>query len=128
MNLYDIAIARKLSGNGGGGGSSDFSTAEVTIVNNSETAVYINTQFVYEDSGDKYWEQDGYDLSAPATVTLDTILFQGVGYMTMFVSGSDMETFYDASKVSVTGDIEKVPDIDDAWWLEITGNGTITIS
>lgn len=29
MNLYDIAIARKLSG--GGGGSSDFSTAEVTI-------------------------------------------------------------------------------------------------
>ena len=36
MDLYDIAIARKLSGGGGGGGgSSDFSTAEVTIINNS---------------------------------------------------------------------------------------------
>lgn len=32
MDLFDIAIARKLSGGGGGGGSSDFSTAEVTIV------------------------------------------------------------------------------------------------
>lgn len=31
MNLYDIAIARKLSGGGGGGGSSDFSIAKVTI-------------------------------------------------------------------------------------------------
>ena len=32
MNLYDIAIARKLSGGGGGGGSSDFTKAEVTII------------------------------------------------------------------------------------------------
>lgn len=31
MDLYDIAIAKKLSSSGGGGGSSDFSTAEVTI-------------------------------------------------------------------------------------------------
>lgn len=31
MNLYDIAVARKLSGGGGGGGSSDFSTATVTL-------------------------------------------------------------------------------------------------
>ena len=34
MDLYDIAVARKLSGGsgGGGGGSSDFSTAQVTVV------------------------------------------------------------------------------------------------
>lgn len=33
MDLYDIAIARKLSGGGGGGGGgdSDFSTAQVTF-------------------------------------------------------------------------------------------------
>ena len=32
MDLYDVAVARKLSsGGGGGGGSSDFSTAEVTL-------------------------------------------------------------------------------------------------
>lgn len=30
-DLFDIVVARKLSG-GGGGGSSDFSTAEVTII------------------------------------------------------------------------------------------------
>ena len=33
MDLYDIAIAKKLSGSGGGGGSSsDFTTATVTFV------------------------------------------------------------------------------------------------
>ena len=31
MDLFDVVIARKLSG-GGGGGSSDFSTASVTFV------------------------------------------------------------------------------------------------
>ena len=31
MDLYDVAIARKLSGGGGGGGSSDFSTATMTV-------------------------------------------------------------------------------------------------
>ena len=31
MDLYDVIVAKKLSG-GGGGGSSDFSTATVTIV------------------------------------------------------------------------------------------------
>ena len=38
MDLYDIAIARKLSGGGGGGGSSDFSTATVTVVNGNINA------------------------------------------------------------------------------------------
>lgn len=32
MNLYDIAIAKKLSGGGGGGGSSDFAVATVTVI------------------------------------------------------------------------------------------------
>ena len=30
-DLFDIAVARRLAGGSGGGGSSDFSTAEVTI-------------------------------------------------------------------------------------------------
>ena len=34
MDLYDVAVARKLS-SGGGGGSSDFSTAEVTFTSTS---------------------------------------------------------------------------------------------
>ena len=48
MDLYDIAIAKKLSSSGGGGGSSDFSTAEVTfncIDNEPEmTLPFINIQ------------------------------------------------------------------------------------
>ena len=31
MDLFDIAVARKLSGGGGGGGSSDFTTCTLTI-------------------------------------------------------------------------------------------------
>lgn len=36
MNLYDIAIARKLSG--GGGGSSDFSTATIVLDTTNQTS------------------------------------------------------------------------------------------
>ncbi len=39
MNLYDIAIARKLSSGGGGGGDSDFSTAEVTVMGNDSISL-----------------------------------------------------------------------------------------
>lgn len=31
MNLYDLAIAKKLAGGGGGGGGGDFTTAKVTF-------------------------------------------------------------------------------------------------
>lgn len=44
MDLFDIAVAKKLAGGGGGGGSSDFSTAQVTLVNNSsvlESAIVV---------------------------------------------------------------------------------------
>lgn len=34
MDLFDIAVARKLSG-GGGGGDSDFSTAQMTVTGNT---------------------------------------------------------------------------------------------
>jgi len=33
MNLFDVAVASKLSGGGGGGGSSDFDVKTLTIVN-----------------------------------------------------------------------------------------------
>ena len=44
MDLFDIAVARKLS-SGGGGGSSDFSTAEVTINGKSGEYLYLLTDF-----------------------------------------------------------------------------------
>lgn len=41
MDLYDIAIARKLSGGGGGGGSSDFSKAIVNVIGNDKTIDFL---------------------------------------------------------------------------------------
>lgn len=41
MDLYDIAIAKKLSGSGGGGGSSDFSTATVTYETDQVFPLYM---------------------------------------------------------------------------------------
>lgn len=38
MNLYDIAIARKLSGGGGGGGTSVFPVFTALIVNDGDNA------------------------------------------------------------------------------------------
>ena len=47
MSLYDIAIARKLSG--GGGGSSDVSTAKITLVDPNENGYVLLGPF-YEDA------------------------------------------------------------------------------
>lgn len=48
MDLYDIAVARKLSGGSGGGGSSDFTTANVTLVKNvSQGVIQIPTLYTF---------------------------------------------------------------------------------
>ena len=40
MNMYDVLLAKKLSG-GGGGGSSDFSVVDVTFINTDPNDYYI---------------------------------------------------------------------------------------
>ena len=53
MDLYDIAVARKLSGGGGGGGSSDFPTAYVTYVADGQSA-FFNGSYYNEDTSEEY--------------------------------------------------------------------------
>ena len=70
MNLYDIAIARKLSG-GGGGGSSDFSTATITVVGNLPAS--FNGAFVVDDN-ETSWEGR---MLPPISPTATVILYKG---------------------------------------------------
>lgn len=51
MNLYDIAIARKLSGGGGGGGGVNPHMATLTFVGSSDTAVINLWQYLDESTG-----------------------------------------------------------------------------
>ena len=58
MDLFDIAVARKLSGgSGGGGGSSDFSTAEVTwVVTGGASATIYDLIFIMSGDGGRYFQ------------------------------------------------------------------------
>lgn len=94
MDLFELAVARKLSGGGGGGGgSSDFSTATVTITLNDGTKEYL------EYYNPIFWEADEYDEGFPAlaAVNMDVvvpyatnvvpiILYKGYGLL-MFAAG-----------------------------------------
>lgn len=97
MDLFDIAVAKKMSG-GGGGGSSDFSTATVTFTN-SAGAQFMLSQIMPEGDG-SFPSTDG------ASGTLQAILYKGkaVGLIlggTVTIEGS---ASYRAPLLTVTGD------------------------
>lgn len=49
MDLFDIAVARKLAGGGGGGGSSDFSKAIVNVIGNDKTIDFLPNTLESDD-------------------------------------------------------------------------------
>lgn len=111
MDLYDIAVARKLSGGGGGGGSSDFSTAEVTI---NGMPPFIADVATLTDDG------------------LRASCFKGIGDGTITVvlyKGSTiLEGNNDTPEFTVpAGETNISYDSDEDYWI-ITGDCTITIS
>ena len=114
MDLYDVAVARKLSsGVGGGGGSSDFSTAEVTIVGGqglgSEVVLPIITEMAFGD----YTGIVSTELFESGIQTV--VLYQGHAYADgVYISSvSGNATLTDEGKLKL---------------LDITGDCTITIS
>lgn len=131
-DLFDIAVARKLSG-GSGGGSSDFSTAQVTLSANAEDT-YIQISSVVLDIvsrifvppypiSDPLYYPLGYDTDASLGETLTVVLYQGAGYATFYA--------YHEETVSVSGSatieqyiVEDIP----MYFIIITGDCTITIS
>ena len=105
MDLYDIAVARKLSSGGGGGGSSDFSTAEVTI--SGQTSA--NLPVCIEAGGMKF-------------LTAMTNPYSSGKYTVALWKGQCMCSIPDVA--STSGSIENLTE--DVYL--ITGDCTITIS
>lgn len=114
MGLYDIAIAKKLISEGGGGGSSDFSTAEVTTVMNQAAPIYI--PYLYEDGSESAMVSLGITDGGTYLVPMyKGVLAGGVAAMaqTVQVSGN-AEWDAESETVTITGDctitIEAIPE------------------
>ena len=107
----------------GGGGSSDFSTAEVTIINNANNSVDFTVPLALEEgefddnSPALCFASNGY-VDGGNTFTMKVVLYKGTG---AFVLSS-----VDVSQVTLTGDI--VPIFEDGLEYYVTGDCTITIS
>ena len=94
-----------------GGGSSDFSTAEVTIINNNNSEVWFIDGIVVEaDQLNIY----GFKAEPNTTETVEILLYKNQAYMEIG----------DGFTYSLSGDITEV----EASKVMITGDGTITIS
>lgn len=95
----------------GGGGSSDFSTAEVTITNSTSSNITQSCIAVIEYAGEEGLTSTLPPLGANQSITCDMVLFKGT------------QGFYapDDVYITVTGDITE-----EEGWITITGDGTIT--
>ena len=128
MDLFDIAVARKLSGgSGGGGGSSDFSTATVTVNNSSGSVPFGQLYGAIVDSAELGYEfgsvvsSSELELSNTSPITATAVLYRGYAYLVIFaVLASDITLSGSATK-EIFGD-------NDGTIITITGDCTITIS
>ena len=103
------------------GGSSDFSTAEVTLINtNADDISIANLPIVYVDD-EEMWGNAFIDANSQATLTL--ILYLGKTLITSVTVGST--PLADGTGITVTGDIDNKSDEYEVY-IEITGDGTIT--
>lgn len=114
--LHTLDISQPQSG----GGSSDFSTAEVTIINNtSDTSInflmptFMETPFISSTYQSNL-------IFSHQTVVKPIILYKNKGNIAV----RDYEIYETQPNFSVTGSIEYIGDGE----FYITGNGTITIS
>ena len=116
MNALEQAVAS------GGGGSSDFSTAEVTVVNGLNIPVSASTARACE-TGDM-------GAGAPAMIypEIDVMGSQSATFSIVLYKGKSVAIFYlESGTITVSGNITIVGE-GDGIILEITGDGTITIS
>lgn len=101
----------------GGGGSSDFSTAEVTITANADILFYgaiaLLDDLTYDDAS-----YTVISVRAGHPETFNVIMYKGAAILI----NSDDAPF---ANVSLSGSLEL---IDDDYAIKVTGDGTITIS
>lgn len=120
MDLFDIAVAKKLAGGGGGGGGGgDFSTCTVTIHNATLLSIdlfglpYVTEMDGFAFVGGLYGDQIESDGHLQLTVPL---------YKGGCVWFASVLSVYEGATFHTTGDI-----VDMGGILMITGDGTITI-
>ena len=92
MNLYDIAIAKKLSGGGGGGGG-DFTTATLTIISDGRKVDASLPMPV--DAGTWGPDQPAFLWTFPQELvngTYTIVLFKGALYVPMTIEGTEWTT------------------------------------
>ena len=111
MDLFELALAKKLAGGGGGGGG-DFDIATVGITNNSGDRVGL--------TGSLVGSQGGMSFIAP---TANVATGDTQWSVAIYKDGAIIQ-FNASANYSVTGSIMQ---IDVASFL-VSGNGTITIS
>lgn len=115
-DLFDIVVARKLSG-GGGGGSSDFSTATVTLICNA----------TYEVNCGLATAKEAMPPFVPQAETVSIFtLYDGDEFTVTAVlyKGRCRFTALNATALSGTGNVQDITSLD----AIITGDCTITIS
>lgn len=104
----------------GGGGSSDFSTAEVTFVNSTGSLKTVGNiiHTVDDDPEEPYMADDIIAVLANGTNVVNAVLYKGLQYVPV-VSGTTITT--------TTGNVEVIEN-PDGTLLVINGDCTITIS
>ena len=111
MDLFDIAVAKKLSGGGGGGGGgdSDFSTAQVTI-SNSGSFKPCAIPFINEGQ--------------EVCMAITDIMGGDISIFVIPLYKGKAVIYIESENISVTGAVEDLG----GGYLMVTGDGTITIS
>lgn len=113
---YVLDLQEKID-EGGGGGSSDFSTVEVTITNNSMLDATASVPIRADESGMSF-AAPSFEIASGSHATLNVILYQGASLCDIDMSHAV------AVNITATGSIRVVPD---TTICQITGSGTITI-
>lgn len=109
MDLYDIAIAKKLSSSGGGGGgSSDFSTAKLTLVGAPIDPIYVPVAVEMPMEEPLYTT---YPRLQGEGGTFDVVLYKGSAILTTIQS------------ITISGNIQSIAD---NYYL-ITGDCTVAV-
>lgn len=126
MNLFDIAIARAMGGSGGGG-ESDFRTAEVTVVVDNpevftgEAGIFLKSYFYTTDDILYFTGDEGVYVENNKT----KVLMCGDAYLNGLLAMDDNHE-YTGAIISATGNISKKGSGALTRWVAI-GDGTITV-
>lgn len=126
-NGTDIDIAQYATADvnvEGGGGSSDFSTAKMTVINNKTRTIQVNDCPVVSVDDEMLF--GGFSVDGNSQLVFDVIIYKGYAHILEMLTGVSLDTPVDLeTEASLSGDAEY--DAEDGF-IAIAGDCTITIS